>query len=172
MSYCAMLAFKSPSTILSRSNVFPLSEGLVTELRFQKMYVGITEINNECKMLIYEDINQYLFNYQSSKFIECNRTSMEWVLANYPELIADETIVQQRIKPGILSLKSKGNALIKRFFISDGTLLGWYRQCGIILQSKDVDFSMLWTEYDKQIHNTFLGNKDLYLFTEYGLVLL
>ncbi|KAI0989320.1 hypothetical protein GJ496_010162 [Pomphorhynchus laevis] len=48
---------------------------------------------------------------------------MEWVLANYPEFIADETIVQQRIKPGILSLKSKGNALIKRFFISDGTLL-------------------------------------------------
>ncbi|KAI0985860.1 hypothetical protein GJ496_005496 [Pomphorhynchus laevis] len=94
---------------------------------------------------------------------------MEWVLANYPELIADETIVQQRIKPGILSLKSKGNALRKRFFISDGTLLGWYRQCGIILQSQDVDFSMLWTEYDKKIHNTFLGNKDLYLFTEYGL---
>ncbi|KAI0980819.1 hypothetical protein GJ496_007868, partial [Pomphorhynchus laevis] len=28
---------------------------------------------------------------------------------------------------------------------------------------------MLWTEYDKKIHNTFLGNKDLYLFTEYGL---
>ncbi|KAI0987448.1 hypothetical protein GJ496_005995 [Pomphorhynchus laevis] len=92
-------------------------------LQLHNYCVGITEINNECKMLIYEDINQYLFNYQSSKLIECNRTSMEWVLANYPELIADETIVQQRIKPGILSLKSKGNALRKRFFISDGTLL-------------------------------------------------
>ncbi|KAI0989004.1 hypothetical protein GJ496_008585 [Pomphorhynchus laevis] len=129
----------------------------------------IKRIKNECNVLIFDNVDQYLFNYQSSKFIECNHSSMNWVLSNHPEEKANEIILKKRIIPGLLKLKDTGNVLRKRFFMAGGTLLGWHRQCGIIIRSKDVDFAMFATEYDDRVLNTFIGNKELSVYLKFGV---
>jgi phosphorylcholine metabolism protein LicD len=56
----------------------------------------------------------------------------------------------------------------KHYWLSGGTLLGWYRDCGLISYSDDVDFNAWASEYDDKIKNFFLGNKRLHLWLELG----
>lgn len=43
--------------------------------------------------------------------------------------------------------------------LTGGTLLGWYRDCGIIPFSQDADMSMMSDEFDKKLQNEFMGSK-------------
>lgn len=49
-------------------------------------------------------------------------------------------------------------------------LLGWYRHCGLIPYTQDVDFGLFAEEYDEGIRNHFLGNPIVYLWGALGLV--
>ncbi|KAI0984818.1 hypothetical protein GJ496_007112 [Pomphorhynchus laevis] len=109
----------------------------------------VKRYNNECNIMVPSSAEQFQFNYNSSKFLDCNRSSMDWLYS-------------------LQRLKMKGNSLKKRFFMSGGTLLGWYRQCGIILQSKDVDFAMLKDEFEDNVPNSFRGDNQLYLVLQFG----
>lgn len=125
--------------------------------------------STDCTLLQPIDQASYAFNYNSSRFLDCNRTSMNWLFKHYPNERQNDVVVDTKIKPGLVHLKRKGNELRKRFFMAGGTLLGWYRQCGIIEKSKDVDFAMLGDEYDDTVIDAFLGNKDLMLLIRYGV---
>jgi len=48
--------------------------------------------------------------------------------------------------------------------------LGWYRHCGFIPYTQDVDFGLFAEEYDENIRNYFLGNPIIYLWGALGLV--
>ena len=48
--------------------------------------------------------------------------------------------------------------------------LGWYRHCGFIPYTKDVDFGLFAEEYDENIRNHFLGKSEIYLWGALGLV--
>jgi hypothetical protein len=48
--------------------------------------------------------------------------------------------------------------------------LGWYRHCGFIPYTQDVDLGLFAEEYDESIRNYFLGNPVIYLWGALGLV--
>ncbi|KAI0986069.1 hypothetical protein GJ496_008849, partial [Pomphorhynchus laevis] len=84
----------------------------------------VKRYNNECNIMVPSSAEQFQFNYNSSKFLDCNRSSMDWLYSKYPEQRADPSIVNLKIKLGLQRLKMQGNSLKKRFFMSGGTLLG------------------------------------------------
>jgi len=49
-------------------------------------------------------------------------------------------------------------------------LKGWYRHCGFIPFTKDVDLALFAEEYDEGIRNYFLGNPITFLWAALGLV--
>jgi hypothetical protein len=63
------------------------------------------------------------------------------------------------------------NPLLIPFFISSGTLLGWYRQCGVIPYTSDLD-TATWALYAfEKLTQLFIHNKvGLSLTYIYGLV--
>ncbi|CAF0881230.1 unnamed protein product [Didymodactylos carnosus] len=60
--------------------------------------------------------------------------------------------------------------LEKHYWLAGGTLLGWYRHCGLIPFTQDVDFGLYAEEYDENIRNHFLGHRPSYLWGALGLV--
>jgi len=49
-------------------------------------------------------------------------------------------------------------------------ILGWYRHCGLIPYTQDVDFGLFAEEYDDNIRKHFRGNSQVYLWGILGLV--
>jgi hypothetical protein len=47
---------------------------------------------------------------------------------------------------------------------------GWYRDCGVIPHTQDVDFAVWADEYDTRIKKAFLGNKIVRVWGTLGLV--
>lgn len=45
---------------------------------------------------------------------------------------------------------------------------GWYRDCGIIPHTTDMDFSMKSEDFEKKIKKFFLGNQDMGLWLRLG----
>ncbi|CAF1384791.1 unnamed protein product, partial [Didymodactylos carnosus] len=60
--------------------------------------------------------------------------------------------------------------LEKHYWLAGGTLLGWYRHCGLIPFTQDADFGLYAEEYSEDIRNYFLGNKISYLWGALGLI--
>ena len=58
----------------------------------------------------------------------------------------------------------------KHYWLAGGTLLGWYRDCGVIPHTKDVDIAIWFHEYDSQIEKHFLGNKIVRVIISLGMV--
>lgn len=47
---------------------------------------------------------------------------------------------------------------------------GWYRDCGVIPHTTDVDINVWDDEYDMGIKRFFLGNKKLWIYQQIGTV--
>jgi hypothetical protein len=76
--------------------------------------------------------------------------------------------MHQKVKERILALKNLMNPLLIPFFIRSGTLLGWYRQCGVIPYTSDLDSA---TYASEELIQLFIKNKvGLSLTYIYGLV--
>ncbi|CAF2522029.1 unnamed protein product [Rotaria sp. Silwood2] len=114
------------------------------------------------------NVSHFLWLYNTSEFLECNRTladQMEkkfYIYQNSKQV--NLTILPMRNIVYIL------NKLEKHYWLAGGTLLGWYRHCGLIPYTKDVDFGLFAEEYDENIRNYFLGNPTVYLWGALGLV--
>ncbi|KAL7676085.1 hypothetical protein ACOME3_002341 [Neoechinorhynchus agilis] len=111
---------------------------------------------------------QFIRDYNTSKFLECNKTLQKKLFDLYPDQRHNVNRVNEKILPGIVAIKKQMKSLGKNFFLAGGTLLGWYRQCGIIEQSKDVDFAIFDSEYNERVPNAFLGGRDMKLALRYG----
>jgi hypothetical protein len=62
------------------------------------------------------------------------------------------------------------DSFYKHYWLAGGTLLGWYRDCGIIPHTQDVDLAILANEYEPKIKKHFLGNKIVRVWGTLGLV--
>lgn len=54
------------------------------------------------------------------------------------------------------------------YWLAGGTLLGWYRDCGFIPHTTDLDIGLLYHQYDPRVKHSFLGNKKAALIVEFG----
>ena len=130
------------------------------------------------------NVSHFLWLYDKSKFISCDRTLADQMenkfnLTQKPSQW-NLTVNPMRNIVGIL------NTLEKNYWLAGGTLLGnyssdlplisidfhsgWYRHCGLIPFTQDVDFGLFAEEYDESIRNQFLGDRTTYLWGALGLV--
>jgi hypothetical protein len=58
----------------------------------------------------------------------------------------------------------------KHYWLAGGTLLGWYRDCGIIPFTTDLDIGIWAHEYDKKIKIKFIKDKKLPLVLNFGFI--
>ena len=69
----------------------------------------------------------------------------------------------------ITHLSESLESFYKHYWLAGGTLLGWYRDCGIIPHTQDVDVAIWAHEYDDRIKKHFLGNKIVRVWGTLGL---
>jgi len=118
-----------------------------------------------------DEIAHFIGQISSSKFIECNFELAKNFSNSYEQDYLYSTDMNGSVKEGILALKRFTKKLLIPFYISSGTLLGWYRQCGVIPYTSDVD-TATWAIYaSEQTTDLFINNKvGLRLAYIYGLV--
>ncbi|UJR35253.1 hypothetical protein I4U23_028017 [Adineta vaga] len=114
------------------------------------------------------NVSHFLWLYNSSEFIRCDRKLAERMKKQYHihESVSQLSLV---LKP-MVSIGQGLDQLQKHYWIAGGTLLGWYRHCGLIPYTGDVDFGLFEEEYDESIRHHFLGNPVTHIWAALGLV--
>ena len=74
------------------------------------------------------DIKKYLFEYDHSAFLECNVDLADRVKKNHKQNVKKNKEVEQSIN----FITKKLESYNVHYWLGGGTLLGWYRDCGII----------------------------------------
>jgi phosphorylcholine metabolism protein LicD len=118
------------------------------------------------KFLIPARIKSFLFDYDHSIFVECDQN-----LSIYNENCFQIRQNQQKneiMLNSIAYISNSFESLSKHYWLAGGTLLGWYRNCGIIPYTHDVDFAIWFDEYDQSVKNHFEKNETVKLIKEFG----
>ncbi|XP_021353869.1 fukutin-like [Mizuhopecten yessoensis] len=103
-------------------------------------------------LYIPKQVTKFLDSVAQSKYIECDHTSADNFLKSYPPDSSNEAQhFQRKARQLIAQGKEVFDKLGMRFWISSGTLLGWYRQCDIITHAQDVDFGIWIKDYNPQL---------------------
>ncbi|KAK6105098.1 LicD family protein [Brugia pahangi] len=93
---------------------------------------------------------RFVWTLQRSRFISCEKAFAARYRQTYPQFFSGKPRIQNGI---ILTLQRFRNWAIERGMtpmLYAGTLLGWYRECGIITYTHDIDFMVFIEEhYDK-----------------------
>lgn len=125
---------------------------------------------NSFKIRVPSDVHSFLFNYNHSPFLECNyalaQKNIKTLGANYSQNAKKNTM----LLPVMKNISKTLEGLRKHYWLAGGTLLGWYRDCGIIPHTQDVDFAIWAHEYETSIKKAFLGNKVVRVWGTLGLV--
>ncbi|CAF3462449.1 unnamed protein product [Rotaria socialis] len=157
------------SFYLIEENTISLSTNIQLSYGDTLRAVERTEIAvHEYSFFYPRDVSHFLWLYETSKFLHCNQ-----VLANRME--NEFHLYQNASQLNLTAVPMRNiayalNKLKKHYWLAGGTLLGWYRHCGLIPFTQDADFGLFAEEYDENIRNYFLGNPITYLWGALGLV--
>jgi len=132
--------------------------------RFGITRIVDTDLN---KFNVPSNIKKYLFDYEHSEFIECNK---QLQAVNSNSNYVQNNAMNRRVWPAMDYIARSLEGLSRHYWLGGGTLLGWYRDCGIIPHTKDVDFGMLAEEYGPEVREMFLGNGQARLWGALGFV--
>jgi hypothetical protein len=127
----------------------------LTFLRFE-----ITEIKDENMnlFLIPSDLGQFEFDYRHSKFIECNCTlARERITPTYKQNLEKSSQALDVLNFATDYLES----IQKQYVLFSGTLLGWFRDCGVIPFTTDLDLFVSLDQYESKIKKFFKFNKGI-----------
>ena len=122
-------------------------------------YTALTEAQiSGYTILVPDNINRFLFDYKHSKMRVCDKSLADW---NYN--ISNGTYKQneeknEKMLSGLSYIVSVLESMLKPYWIGSGTLLGWYRDCGFIPFTDDVDIAMRIEDHEG-LFEVFLKNK-------------
>ncbi len=126
--------------------------------------------DDSVEFFIPANLDKFLFEYDHSTFLECNRQLAKSNFEKYGKNYTQNESRNKMISPVMQHISRKLESLGKHYWLAGGTLLGWYRDCGIIPHTQDVDMAVWAHEYDNRIKRHFLGNKLVRLWGSLGLV--
>ncbi|CAH1781203.1 unnamed protein product, partial [Owenia fusiformis] len=94
--------------------------------------------------------SKYLSSLEHSKFIPCNQTRADQFnaankLSKAGQVEANATA--NKARHILQATKGLFDKVGMKFWLTAGTLLGWYRQCGLIAHTTDVDVGTWITEF-------------------------
>ncbi len=116
-----------------------------------------------------KDLQDFLFDYEHSSFLECDEKLAKSLLSSdYKQ----NDQLNELISSDLLYLTSSLEAIHKRYWLAAGTLLGWQRDCGIIPHTKDADLMMKITDFDSTIAKCFKGKNSIWLLLTMGQVMI
>lgn len=125
---------------------------------------------NSILFIIPTNVKRFLFDYDHSMFIECNKTLAERNLqingVKYQQDVGKNFEISKTAGYITKSLEN----FHKHYWLAGGTLLGWYRDCGLIPHTRDFDMAIWSHESDDRIKNHFLANPSVTLIVEHGMV--
>jgi hypothetical protein len=128
----------------------------------------LSEIQDE-NLFVYRvpaDVDRFVFEYEHSEFVECDHdlarkhtssTYQQDMVKNYQALSLMTYVTDYLVSLG------------KHYRLSSGTLLGWYRDCGMIPHTTDIDIMLLRDEYEGRIKKHFVANERAHLNIVYGM---
>ncbi|XP_077981664.1 ribitol-5-phosphate transferase FKTN-like [Glandiceps talaboti] len=98
----------------------------------------------------------FLQQLPNSKFIECNyKRAKAFTKKNGVDNSDTTKEFQMKAKRILTQGKELLDQIGVRFWLSSGTCLGWFRECGVIGHSQDVDFGIWIKDYQNRIIPTF-----------------
>ena len=142
-------------------------------------------VSTSIKIKIPENIQSYLYDYSHSKFIECNHelSKLNFKLSNgsYNQNLTRNKLIM----PCMNQIVSIMESMHKSYWLSSGSLLGildfkncffistyyntgWYRDCGIVPHTTDMDIAMMSDQYDSKLHKSLVKHKDIYIWLAVG----
>ncbi len=145
----------------------------MSRTKLQKIVASRGNNNNNITDFYYipADLDQFLFDYEHSSFIECNRQMAAKTRARMGNEYVNKP---QRLKmlAGVADYLSETLSVTfrKHYWLAGGTLLGWYRECSIIPHTADVDLAVWSHEYETRIKEYFLGNTVVRVWGSLGMV--
>lgn len=102
------------------------------------------------------NISHFLSEQQQSHFLECPYHDARNFLQLYPEDASAQAVDFRRKVKSLLRLAVQTLSQINvPFWLSSGTCLGWYRQCGVISYSRDVDIGIFISDFRPEIISAF-----------------
>lgn len=111
------------------------------------------------------DTINFLYQYNHSEFIECN-----YELAESTYKIQKQNSYKNNFYVSRFSyVKDILESNNKIYWLMAGTLLGWYRECGIIPHTNDADISLYSDQFDANLKEIFIKDKLLPLVIKFGL---
>ncbi|RNA08703.1 fukutin isoform X4, partial [Brachionus plicatilis] len=111
------------------------------------------------------DTDHFLYQYKHSKFIECNQQLAESTYKIQKQNAAKNTFFVSRFS----YVKDIMESNKKIYWLMAGTLLEWYRECGVIPHTHDADISLYSDQFDANLEEIFLKDKLLPLSIKFGL---
>nr|XP_046231601.1 fukutin [Scatophagus argus] len=98
------------------------------------------------------NISRFLYEQRHSHFLECRYRDARNFLQLYPEDSSPQALDFRRKVKSLLHVAARTLARLNiPFWISSGTCLGWFRQCGLISYSRDVDVGIFITDFRSEM---------------------
>ncbi|XP_023816604.1 fukutin isoform X2 [Oryzias latipes] len=102
------------------------------------------------------NITHFLVQQRDARFLECRFHEARHFLQLYPDDSSAAALDFRRKARTLLRVTTQTLGLLHiPFWISSGTCLGWFRQCGVISYSQDVDIGIFISDFRPDIVGAF-----------------
>ncbi|ESP05152.1 hypothetical protein LOTGIDRAFT_227834 [Lottia gigantea] len=154
--WCDRIQIEDLIQRIKQENLSWLKTEMLEKLHFGRVPFSFNSINTtrgilgNTTLLVPENGDKFLKDYNELEFIECNYTRAEKYYREY-KMPREPT---DWVLKALEMLEKTGEALDKLgipFTLGEGTLLGWYRQCGIISHTSDLDILVFREDYSDDI---------------------
>ena len=147
---CDMKSVSIPLLFSQQSLLFGSSDYIF------KFPTTVTALIDGIFVSIPQHLKSFLQDFQTSEFIPCNFAQARSFYSLYGyENNEDSEIFRSKARNILEIVTSELFKLNVPFWLSSGTLLGWYRQCDFIPYSRDVDIGIWIKNYNQSIISSF-----------------
>ncbi|XP_065834728.1 ribitol-5-phosphate transferase FKTN-like isoform X2 [Oscarella lobularis] len=133
---------------------FPLTAGAYQKFDFASVAIGHVFVQAP------RNATDFLLQLAHSQFVECSaERARQFASKNSAgvDLSADDIAYLEQAKEIIRLGKTVLNDIGIPFWLSSGTCLGWFRQCGVIPYGKDVDFGVFIRDYQSRLTQAMIN---------------